>query len=392
MDDRTFLEQGRSRTWLDPVGAKELSSACMRMLKSKFDCIAKRKGRKLYFCTLTYDPEPWGVDDWNDANVFELADAAESCWDAMTEDRHVSRFMRRLEEETGEDFRGRWWSKREFTKAGFVHHHLLVEGPDFLDYGKVCRCWGHGRVDCQVARSHQGLAWYVGKYCTKYGDDPPPWILARPVGTVRITTSSDGWWSELKGDLSEAPRSVRDRHGEPRCDAGLPRCDAARHRAEDEAYGCYESIGDRIRRQAETVVVRRSGVRVNVQGATLDEWRASRDEKWYRRHLVKERSCMDAVTGLPVSQAVRELREVAAAKRRTGVLSPSLNRHEGGEADRSGMSEANGRERSDRGLERSEAERLQAVVGSTSLILSSPQECGVRERQGVLFGQGEGYP
>ena len=364
----------------------------MRKLRSKFDCIAARPGRQLYFVTTTYDPKRWGVEDWKTANVFELADASEECWDAMTRDRHVSRFMDRLGEAVGEDFSGRWWSKREFTKAGFVHNHLLIEGPEFLDYGKVHECWGFGRVDCQKARSHGGLAWYVGKYCTKYGDEPPAWILARPHGTARFTTSSDGWWSELHGDLSDKPRSVRDREGwgqaaegsRPGTGRDADACPRPRHVRDielDRECGCYESAGDRIERLSRTVVVRRPGKRVDVEGVTLEEFRRDRDARWYAKRVTKSRACMDAVAGLPVAQAVRELRLIASLNRERPEAGPDREAVRGGTTGQ--CEAATGPAAVDIGPGRA------AVVGR-SLILSSPQECVEGTKQGVLFEYGGG--
>lgn len=303
MEDRTFIEQGRSRSWLDPVGAAEISSLCVSRLLCKAECI-KERGNKLWFVTTTYDPHQWGIDDWASRSWPSADDAAELCWDAMTGDRHLHHFMKRLGERINYDFRGKWWSKREFHKSGFVHHHMLIEGPQYIDFRETRLAWGWGRVKVEGAKKGPiALCKYVGKYCTKYGDDAPDWIMAREAGTVRMTTSSEGWWSELDhaATAGDAVESL-DRSGR--------RSTASAPVGEDKRYGCVESIGDRVRRLSRTVIVRRPGVRRDVQGVTLDEFRRNRDDRWYRGHVVKERRSMDAITGLPVSQAVRELEEI----------------------------------------------------------------------------------
>ena len=308
----TSIEAGRSRSWVDPVGSLELASLCCNQLKRKFASIQDRGG-KVYFVTLTYDPDQWLSDGvtWRNAQANQRLAASEKCWDAMTRDKHLHHFVDRLESLTGLKLSGRWWSKREFTKNGFLHHHLVIDGPDFMDFSCVNQAWHFGRVDAQVARTSDGLASYVGKYCTKVGETPPAWLFERPAGSLRFTTSSDRWWSSDLGKVGPVrPRSI----------VRKPR---RTDRQEDKAYDCFETVGMRINRKAQTVIVRSNGQRDEVQGLTFDDYRRYRDPRTAAA-VIKARRSMDAVVGLPFSQAVRELRQISADLRRNSPPSGSV--------------------------------------------------------------------
>lgn len=386
MDGRVYLEQVCSRSWVDPVGAVQLSTRLSKLLKSKFDCIRSR-GNQLWFITLTYDPKRWGIEDWASSSEAERAAAGERLWDSMTADRHVSRFVERWSLASGLEVKGRWWSKREFTERGLIHHHLLFEGPHRFDYRTLLDAWGWGRMDCQPARSDEALSWYVGKYCTKTGHAPPAWVYERDPGTLRFTTCADGWWSELEKDVESLPRSVRDR-------LGL----RERERRELDAYECRESIGARVKRLAQTVRVRGAGLVQEIDGISLGAFRLLRDREWWESHLAKVRRTMDEVAGAAFGQVVAEIREA----RRVLVDDPEallratverLQRSVDERWERAAFAlEGSGRESPCLGMPVNRPTESQASIWGEEVTLSSSQQCARGEGENELGADGFSVP
>ncbi|MGB3468674.1 MAG: hypothetical protein WBA74_25540, partial [Cyclobacteriaceae bacterium] len=287
MSDLLSIEQQRCRSWVDPIGARELSSHVAGRLRRKAQAI-KSRGADVLFVTLTYDPAVWGIEDWASSTSSDRDRASERCWDAMTRDRHVHQLMECVSEVWGVDLKGKWWSKREFTKNGFLHHHLLVELPvdRHVQHVAFAVAWGHGpggmgmgRVQFEKARTVEGVAVYCGKYCTKYGDDPPDWVFDRDHGSLRFTTCSDGWWADLESDLPGSPR--------PPSSNDI----RARERAEDRLHGVRETVGMRLDRMANTVRVRKAGRCEEIPGVTLEDIRAS--GLYGEKHRVKRRAPFD---------------------------------------------------------------------------------------------------
>ena len=109
------------------------------------------------------------------------------------------------------------------------------------------------------------------------------------------------------------------------------------------------------------------GEREVVQGVTLEQFRLLRHGESYERGVVKARRSMDAVRGVPLSQAVRELRLVALELRSAGLPEPA------------GFGSAKPTKARTGALRRSVTQcgRGLAASGHAVLpfILSSPQEC-----------------
>lgn len=160
-----------------------------------------RKGGR--HITLTY-----ARDQWDDAE--QLYDAAGDAGE-----RHVRRFIARLEQYLGYSLKGRWFRKMEFQSGGWLHWHLLLDVQHDIRHDDLSRLWGHGHVF--ITRANRKALDYVCKYVAKDVDSLPVWLQARPVRSVRIIAVSPGFWANEAAEESEGEVG-EDEDGPPRSD------------------------------------------------------------------------------------------------------------------------------------------------------------------------------
>lgn len=196
----------RSGSWLDPQCSGILGWQLGKRLWSRV------QGRPGCFITLTYKRDKY--EDSRDL------------YRTQAEEQHVPLFMRRLARVLGvKSLKGRWLCKMEFQEGGWVHWHIVLLGPTFIDHAALTRAWGHGHV--LIKRLTKKRVFYTCKYVAKGGDDKlPMWIYGEAPRSVKIVRVSPGFW----GDTSE-PRAKS-----PPCRGGY-------------LVGCYVPIGVKLRQR-----------------------------------------------------------------------------------------------------------------------------------------------
>jgi len=113
---------------------------------------------------------------------------------AAREERHVREFMRKLGEYLGASLRGLWMRKMEFHErgGGWVHWHVLLDWRSRIPHSALMELWGHGGVNVQKATRTRVR--YVAKYCAKFLDQVPAWVLAEPASSLKVVAVSPGFW------------------------------------------------------------------------------------------------------------------------------------------------------------------------------------------------------
>lgn len=234
----------RSDSWLDPESAPYLAARLSARL------IERCRGRRGLFVTLTYDPSNY-TDD-------------RDCYRAAQEQQHLNRFIQRLSKYLGQSLRGKWIAKREFQRNGFLHYHLIVLDVHRIPHDQLTRLWGHGFTF--INRLSPKRITYLCKYVSKSGDFPS-WLLLEKPKSVKIISTSPGFW----GNSTETP--------EP---------DPAAFRFRKLA--CHIMIGHKLETRREAVCVRDDNGTVRTYGAPIllllyclreSGFEISRDRRWY---------------------------------------------------------------------------------------------------------------
>lgn len=206
------------RSWLHHTFGRVLSQQLSKRL------IDRCRGEQGLFLTFTYDRA-----DYEDA-----ADLYRRCRD----ERHVRRFIDRLERWLGESLRGRWLCKLEFQKGGWVHFHLVILGVTFVPHDILVETWAHGHVWVRRLTAHNIR--YTCKYISKDAA-LPAFLFLEPSRSVRIVRASPGFWLDTEpGNPGDRPPKRQ------RLDAYVPIGELI-ERAEDETVvrddrGRYASI------------------------------------------------------------------------------------------------------------------------------------------------------
>lgn len=171
-----------SRSWFDRQGARLLAAEFAGKLEERM------KNRKGIFLTLTYDRNNYQTPG-------EL-------YQAQKDERHVRRFIARLEAEMGIDLTGKWCRKMEFQKGGWVHFHLVIDYR-WIPQVTIAKCWGHGYVWVNAVTPKRIS--YLAKYAFKV-DKVPTYLLGERARSVRIVATSPGFWPCVKTDQ---PRTIQ---------------------------------------------------------------------------------------------------------------------------------------------------------------------------------------
>lgn len=176
------------RSWLNPATAGSLSHGLRSRLEERM------RGRKGLFLTLTYGRTEYG-------SPLDL-------YRAQSAERHVRRFIKRLERFLEVSLEGRWIRKMEFQDGGWVHFHIVLDFPDRIPHDVLAELWGHGFVFVtRVRPKHIG---YMSKYAAKTGD-MPGFLLAERVRSIKIIATSPGFWftrRESKPSVKKPPCAV----------------------------------------------------------------------------------------------------------------------------------------------------------------------------------------
>lgn len=174
-----------SRSWLDHDGSRAKCAEFQQKLAER--C----QGEVGLFLTLTYDRTPYRTP--------------RELYRSGSEEKHVALFMRRLGRAIGEKLTGRWICKLEFQRGGWVHFHIIVLGLNFIKHAKIRDAWGRGHV--HVRKLTAKAAHYLSKYVAKDGD-LPAFLLAEPLGSVKVVRTSQGFWS--RGSVPSPPKPPSD--------------------------------------------------------------------------------------------------------------------------------------------------------------------------------------
>jgi hypothetical protein len=194
---KSLAREGVSRSWCDPEYGKIMAA----QFRSKL--LARCRGRKGLFLTLTYRRDEWG-------GPHEL-------WRAQGDEQHVALFMRSLSRAMGVELSGKWVCKAEFQAGGWVHWHIIIVDVAWVAFETLAHCWEHGFV--WVKRLNARNIAYCAKYVAKEGGIPS---FLMHENRVRIIRTSRGFWGDPPRERSVSPWSQS-------------------HRC------CYVSVGQRIK-------------------------------------------------------------------------------------------------------------------------------------------------
>lgn len=170
----TEIRRCHVRSWLDPEYSRILARRYGDRLIERF------KGKRGLFLTLTYDRTPYS--DPRDL------------YRTQSEDRHLRHFIRRLGKYLGVSLTGKWAAKMEFQRGGWLHWHVVVETPQFIDASDWPMLWPHGHAKAQ--RLNRVRARYFCKYFAKSGEDTPAFLYFERPRSVTIMRSSPGFWGD----------------------------------------------------------------------------------------------------------------------------------------------------------------------------------------------------
>jgi len=159
------------RSWLNPQTAGSLSHAFRSRLEERMS------GVPGLFITLTYERS-------DHASPLAL-------YRAQSAERHVRRFISRLESYLGVSLNGRWCRKMEFQRGGWVHWHLVLDYPAKIPHRDLAQLWGHGFVF--VSKIKGKHLRYMAKYAAKTGE-MPGFLLGERVRAIKIVATSPGFW------------------------------------------------------------------------------------------------------------------------------------------------------------------------------------------------------
>lgn len=234
---------------LDPFAGRVMSHRIYEKLHRRV-ALSRARGEPAVMLTLHYDRTPYGGSDDDDG--------PERLWDTASEGQHLNRAMQRLSKALGKSLRGKWIAKAEFQNGGWLHFHVILLGVGFVPFEVLKESWGHGGVYVSPGRGKRLR--YMTKYATKEGGAGyPDWLYDREPKSVKIYRTSPGFWKEL--DDYEASKDPQEYSLSSELPVFTPevrkRCvyRAKADAALDEAYGCYESIRQRIERAGRTVKV-----------------------------------------------------------------------------------------------------------------------------------------
>lgn len=162
-------------SWFHPEGARVLGARLSERLW-------RRMSGGGLFLTLSYDRSGYSE--------------ARELYEEASRDRHVRRFIHRLEKYLGASLRGKWFRKMEFHKdgEGWLHWHLLIDWRSRIPHEALERLWGHGFV--WVNKATKRRVQYCAKYVAKTLDDLPGWLLGERARSVKIVACSPGFWGK----------------------------------------------------------------------------------------------------------------------------------------------------------------------------------------------------
>lgn len=180
------LRRSQSLSWFNPDTARVLAARLSEKL-------VQRMGGGGLMLTLTYDRSAY-------------ADARE-LYEAARDERHVRRFIHRLQKMLGVSLKGKWCRKMEFHSGadGWIHWHLLLDWRSKIPHATLMQAWGHGFVD--VRKATKNRVRYVAKYIGKSVEAMPAWIMAEPSRSVKFFSVSPGFWESGECGKVERPLS-----------------------------------------------------------------------------------------------------------------------------------------------------------------------------------------
>lgn len=182
---KVLVKQPRSDSLL-VAGSRASTRLAQRLADRRFNGVG-------LFLTLTYDRKAY-------SSALEL-------YRAQRDERHVRRFISRLEDATGMDLTGRWTRKLEFQAGGWVHWHLILDAEDRIPQSLITEVWGHGHTWVNAA------SWarikYFAKYLAKSVDDLPEWLLAERTRSVKVVATSPGFWGASDDHPADAKPAAR---------------------------------------------------------------------------------------------------------------------------------------------------------------------------------------
>ena len=142
--------------------------------------VERCRGQSGLFITLTYNRE--------------LFDGPYDAYCRSRDERHVRLFIRKMARELGTDLTGKWLCKMEFQVGGWVHWHIIILGPTYMDQRLLTKLWGLGHV--WVVRLSKTRVEYLCKYVSKTGQ-VPLWILGERIRSVKVIRTSPGFWGPI---------------------------------------------------------------------------------------------------------------------------------------------------------------------------------------------------
>lgn len=177
-----FVKEKHSSSWFDHKAVPYLSK------KLEVRLTERMKGKKAKFITLTYDRDPY-------ENGLDL-------YRRQQEERHIRRFIERLQNKLGVSFCGKWMRKMEFQKEGWLHWHMIIEYGPKIDQQLLTKLWGHGHV--WINHMNKKRLKYFCKYTAKSMWNEtnhvgpfgmfPGWIYAERARSVKVIAVSRGFW------------------------------------------------------------------------------------------------------------------------------------------------------------------------------------------------------
>jgi hypothetical protein len=185
------IRERRFGSWLDRASAIVLGTIAGIKLWER--C----KGKPGLFITLTYDRWPF-------------ADALD-CYRVQSERQHVAMFIRRLSRKLGVSLKGQWTRKLEFQEDGWPHFHIVLMGHKFIENRLISECWGHGYTSTKGLTRDRCI--YFTKYITKGNCALPSFILGEKPRSLKIFSSSPGFWGENGKESTYCP--VYAKYGPP---------------------------------------------------------------------------------------------------------------------------------------------------------------------------------
>lgn len=186
---RAYPRRCRCGSWACTGCSQRLGKRLTERLAERAELV-KADGKRQILITLTVDRK-------------QFADGALSCHEDLRKNRRVARAVQLFCEAHGQDYHGRWLSKKELHADGFPHFHVLLDVDEDLALptkGAFDAFWPYGFSNVQ----HRTEAAYVAKVasyaCKPATDDGVTGEEALrasmlPVKGVNWITVSRGYWA-----------------------------------------------------------------------------------------------------------------------------------------------------------------------------------------------------